>query len=180
MLIHIKELSSESSDLHEVKDTEWLAASLTGPAARPAPGAKLDVSVRAHAYGGNVFIQGHLKTELILQCARCATEWMQPTEYDFQQTLSPAHAETPEEKEEVELTRDDVDFNYYTGERVDLDPTLREELILQTPEFPLCKADCKGLCPNCGADLNKTTCQCEAPGKVDPRFAALQKIQIKK
>jgi len=184
MLIHVKELSAESTDLHEVKDSDWLSAALLGPAARPAPGAKLDVSVRAHAYSDNVFLQGNLKTELILLCSRCATEWMQPTDYPFTLTLSPAHAETREEKEEVELTRDDVEFNYYSTEKIDLDPTVREELILQTPEFPLCKTDCKGLCPTCGVDLNKTTCACkreeEQPPAVDPRFAALAKIQLKK
>lgn len=184
MLIKVKELSAESIDLREVKDFEWLAASLAGASARPAPAAKVDVSARVHSISGNVFVQAAMKTALLLQCARCATEWMQPTEYAFSLTLSPAMAETPEEAEEVELTKDDVDFTYYSGDSIDLDTSLREELILQTPEFPLCKPECNGLCPSCGIDLNKSTCRCAPPvaatAIAESPFAVLRTLQLKK
>ena len=53
---------------------------------------------------------------------------------------------------------------------------LREQFVLAVPFAPLCREDCKGLCPQCGIDLNTGTCACEKP--VDPRLAALKGLKI--
>lgn len=59
---------------------------------------------------------------------------------------------------------------------IDLVDVVREALILATPEFPLCRDDCRGLCPRCGADLNQGACGCR-PAADDPRWAALQALR---
>lgn len=56
----------------------------------------------------------------------------------------------------------------------DLDELLREDILLSLPTKVLCKSDCKGLCPMCGADLNNGPCGCKKP--VDPRLAVLQDL----
>jgi uncharacterized protein len=58
---------------------------------------------------------------------------------------------------------------------VDLTGPVREELILAVPEYVLCKDDCRGLCPRCGADLNAGPCQCRPES--DPRWAALEALK---
>jgi uncharacterized protein len=55
---------------------------------------------------------------------------------------------------------------------IDVRPAVREGWILAVPSFVLCREDCKGLCPTCGADRNTTACACDPPG--DPRWAALK------
>ena len=61
-------------------------------------------------------------------------------------------------------------------DRVDLEPLARESLILDLPLAPLCRDDCRGLCPTCGADLNQGACDCPVE-TVDPRWAALDVLR---
>jgi uncharacterized protein len=75
----------------------------------------------------------------------------------------------------MELAEDDLDLYSYEDEEVDLTPLFRDQVILAVPFAPLCKEDCKGLCPQCGADRNHETCDCKPP--VDPRWAALQTLK---
>ena len=62
-------------------------------------------------------------------------------------------------------------------EQVDLEPLAREALLLELPLAPLCRADCLGICPTCGADLNEGPCGC-APTARDPRWAALDDLRL--
>ena len=67
---------------------------------------------------------------------------------------------------------DDADTYPLTGDTLDLAPMARDALLLELPLAPLCRADCPGLCPTCGADLTEETCDCrEVPG--NPVWAAL-------
>jgi len=61
-------------------------------------------------------------------------------------------------------------------DQVDLEPLAREALTLDLPLAPLCAADCRGLCPTCGADLNAGDCDCP-PAPADPRWAALDVLR---
>lgn len=69
---------------------------------------------------------------------------------------------------------DNDDFILVEDMHFDLDELLREDILLEIPTKELCKPDCKGLCPMCGADLNVTACSCKPP--VDPRLAVLQTL----
>lgn len=71
----------------------------------------------------------------------------------------------------------DADILYleYGSKEIDLTPLLKEMIVLQHPIKMLCKEDCKGLCPHCGADLNKEQCQC-ADELTDPRWEKLRKL----
>ena len=60
---------------------------------------------------------------------------------------------------------------------VDLDPILREQVLLSLPEYPVCQEGCKGLCSVCGKNLNEGECGCDR--KVpDPRWAGLAKVKL--
>ncbi|HJV09433.1 MAG TPA: DUF177 domain-containing protein, partial [Acidimicrobiales bacterium] len=60
---------------------------------------------------------------------------------------------------------------------VDLEPLVREALVLDLPLAPLCEEDCRGLCPTCGADLNLGDCDCP-PAETDSRWAALDVLRL--
>jgi uncharacterized protein len=65
----------------------------------------------------------------------------------------------------------------YTGKVIDLDPILREQVLLALPGYPVCQEGCKGLCTVCGANLNERECGCDR--KVpDPRWAGLAKLKL--
>jgi uncharacterized protein len=69
-----------------------------------------------------------------------------------------------------------ADEETFTGREVDLDPVVREQLLLALPTYPVCRDSCKGLCPVCGTNLNDKECGCDR--KVpDPRWAGLEKFK---
>jgi len=61
----------------------------------------------------------------------------------------------------VELKSGDIDRVYFTGNTIDISIGIRESIILSIPTVPLCKENCRGLCPVCGIDLNTNSCNCK-------------------
>jgi len=82
----------------------------------------------------------------------------------------------PDADEGAEVAAEDLDLFAYDGEKIDLEPLLREQFVLAVPYAPLCSEDCKGLCPQCGIDRNTSSCNCEKP--IDPRLAALKGLKL--
>jgi uncharacterized protein len=70
----------------------------------------------------------------------------------------------------------DPDAFELDGDQLDLRPVVRELVLLDTPSTPLCRPDCAGLCPTCGANLNDGSCGCDAP-PADPRWSALDVLR---
>lgn len=62
------------------------------------------------------------------------------------------------------------------GDEVDLEPLVRDAVLLELPQAPLCRPDCQGLCPSCGVNRNEESCRCEAPR--DPRWGALDVLRM--
>src|SRR3990172_8238519 len=77
----------------------------------------------------------------------------------------------PKEKDE------DIDFETYKGDEIDLGGYLRELIAMSLPIKVLCVQECKGLCPNCGVNLNLEECSCK-DNWVDPRFAVLRNLKV--
>ena len=72
-------------------------------------------------------------------------------------------------------SEDNDDYIISNDGYIDADEALTEQILLELPLKHLCKEDCKGLCPKCGTDLNKSTCNCETK-EPDPRFDVLRKL----
>ena len=105
---------------------------------------------------------GYMRLELAVTipyetvCARCAREVDGEFEISFIRTVVPeGMIEDAEEKEE--------DFAVVKNGMLDIDEQLSEILLMEFPTRVLCDEDCKGLCPVCGVNLNKETCDCEMP-----------------
>ena len=92
-------------------------------------------------------------------------------------SVVPDHPDHPDHEEGAEVSEEDLDVFPFDGERVDLEPLLREQFVLAVPFAPLCAETCKGLCPQCGIDRNTASCSCQPP--IDPRLAALQGLKIR-
>jgi uncharacterized protein len=74
----------------------------------------------------------------------------------------------------MELQREDLDMEFYDGEAIDLGQIIQKQVILTIPFNPLCQENCKGLCPHCGTNKNKETCECSEEKIVDPRLEVLK------
>ncbi len=88
----------------------------------------------------------------------------------------PARRSRSAADENVELQKDDLIRSVYEGDAVDLDELVREQILLALPTRTLCREECKGLCPECGANLNAGECDC-AQKEIDPRWAALADLK---
>ena len=116
-------------------------------------------TIKLRAFGRAVRLQGRVDTVLTLQCCRCLEPYSYPLTSRIDVTLFPETDIVPEE--ETELGREDLKASFFSGEEVDLSGLIREQIILGAPLNPLCRDLCKGLCPQCGANLNEGDCRCE-------------------
>jgi uncharacterized protein len=120
---------------------------------------------------------GTAKTELELSCSRCLEPFRMTVDVPFDLRYLPASAMKTEDERETQ--DEDLDISYYRDDQIDLNELLREQFYLALPMKPLCQEECKGLCPQCGTNLNTSTCECE-PDLVDPRLAVLRSFQSKR
>jgi uncharacterized protein len=119
---------------------------------------------------------GTVATTLELACSRCLEPFTLPVNATFDLRYLPQGAAADDEtSEESETEDDDVSTTFYQDEAIDLSELLREQFYLVLPMKPLCSESCKGLCPECGANLNVETCACK-PQWEDPRLAALKAL----
>ena len=116
-------------------------------------------------------IKGTVRTELELPCSRCLEPYHLPVDAALDVRYLPASELSSDDEREV--AEEDVDISYYTDDQIDLIELLREQFYLALPMKPLCREDCRGLCPQCGVNRNTGTCECE-PGWEDPRLAPLK------
>ena len=137
--------------------------------------ARITGLVHLSKHGHDILVRGSLSGHLELACGRCLESFAAPAAIDFDLLLVPGPATASAAEEE--LSRTDLDLDYYTGEMVDLESLLREQIILMMPLKPLCDEACKGLCPHCGANLNRETCVCKTDNVHSP-FAQLAKLKI--
>jgi uncharacterized protein len=121
---------------------------------------------------GEIIVRGKVTTELDLQCSRCLREFRKPLDIPVNVVYHPIE-EIAEERHE--LKDDEMDMGFYGGEEIDLQELVREQVLLNMQMKPLCNDNCKGLCPNCGADLNAGLCGCNIR-KIDPRLEVLKKL----
>lgn len=100
------------------------------------------------------------------ECARCLKEIKGNKIITFNKTVT--------DKETLQ-DEDNDDYVILTDETLDVDEALIEQILLDFPSKHLCKEDCKGLCPKCGADLNISPCDCDTREQ-DPRFDILREL----
>jgi uncharacterized protein len=104
-----------------------------------------------------VMANGRISGHFWVTCARClGVARISVDEPDLRLTFLPPGSEMP--KEELEL--EDLDTFVHDGQQLDLEPVVREYLVLAIPMVPLCREDCSGLCVECGVNLNDETCSC--------------------
>ncbi len=124
----------------------------------------------------SIHVRGRLSARLELQCGRCLENFPFAVDQDLDLFYLPHRAEDEDEEEdEVELADRDMVVAYYQGERLDLGEMLREQFFLTIPMKRLCREECAGICPTCGANRNARPCQCP-PVEADARLGGLAAV----
>jgi len=120
-----------------------------------------------------ILAKGTLHTEVEVTCSRCLSPFGCLLTLDFEEEYFPIVDVTGG----VPLPLPDEPGCFIIDEHhiLDLTEMIRQYALLSIPMKPLCKADCAGLCPNCGCNLNRETCNC-APQETDPRLSRLREL----
>jgi uncharacterized protein len=154
-----------------------------GEGASEGLGGDVAVTVRAHKMGRDLFLDGTLSGELDLECGRCLSRYRQPIRERFRLLLEPAGDRVPADPEgAAALARDglylsdELEAGWFRGIEIDLGGYFQEGIALLFPVQPLCREECRGLCPSCGADRNAVACECEQVNASSP-FAALRGLR---
>jgi DUF177 domain-containing protein len=131
----------------------------------------VDLAFEIHKDKDKFRLVGTVVTELELPCSRCLEPFRLPVAAPFDLRYLPASTASSEPEREVD--DEDLETSFYENDAIDLNELLREQFYLALPMKPLCQEDCRGLCPQCGTNLNTGTCDC-APVWEDPRLAPLK------
>lgn len=124
----------------------------------------------------DIRVVGQMATRVEVACARCLDAVGRDIKRDFDLLYRPQGADAG--REEISVTEAEAEIGYYTGDGVQLEDILREQLLLDVPIKTVCREDCKGLCPHCGQNLNQGSCKCVAE-QSDPRWDALRDLRDK-
>ena len=136
----------------------------------------LQVALHYMRSGEDLLFDGTLSADLAGQCARCLEEFPLALSRPFSWVLLPANPQGVFGRE-TELNQEDLAASFYSGDSVDVSLLVREQFFLSLPSSPLCQETCKGLCEQCGVNLNSEECSCP-PGWADLRLAALATLRL--
>jgi uncharacterized protein len=127
--------------------------------ARVPDDAPVDAELLLESVVEGILASGDLSGTFALTCARCLTPVERPFRVDVRELFAPG------------VMAEDADGYPIADEQIDLEPMIRDAVVLAMPYSPLCRADCLGLCERCGGNRNVGECAC-AP-EPDRRWAPL-------
>lgn len=125
------------------------------------PGSSVEFELRLESVVEGVLVTGAAEVTLAGQCGRC----LEPISFDEEIDLQELYLYPDKEPDDEEASRLEDDL-------LDLEPLLRDTVVLDLPYTPLCRPDCAGLCPDCGANLNADSDHAH-DDRIDPRWAGL-------
>jgi uncharacterized protein len=133
-------------------------------------GSPVELDLRLEAVMEGVLVSGTARVHVVGECARC----LDPLEHDLEVELQELYTYDDEDDVPIEGVEDE-EVSRLDGDLLDLEPLVRDAVVLSLPFGPLCRDDCPGLCPDCGARL------ADDPGhdhgeRIDPRWAALAEV----
>lgn len=132
----------------------------------------VDADIQATHTDPGALLQGDVRATVSGQCVRCLRPIRTPVDARFaEQYYATLHVESGSPMPEPPRDAKTIGSDF----RIDLTPLIREEVILATPPAPLCRPDCRGLCPVCGLDLNESPHEHEQP--LDERWSQLRALK---
>lgn len=170
MRIEIEKLEGGRGDFAHVYQPDELnpvdeRVNLAGPA---------EVKAAIRRTGQAVAVNGRIETRVKLECDRCLKLLELPVSADF--ALEYITEADYESSSVAALSEEEMSVSVFDGESIDVDEIVKEQILLAVPVRTLCREECKGICPECGIDLNTGQCDCAAE-EVDPRWAALKSFK---
>jgi len=160
--VDVRDLVAAPGSTRRLAVREAVAGLSTGladvPEDRP-----VQADLRLESLVEGILVTGEVQGSEVLSCARCLKPVDTPFRLQVQELFAPG------------VTSDDDEYPVVDG-WIDLEPMLRDAILLAMPFAPLCRPDCRGLCERCGGDRNLGECRCEPA--VDARWEALSGLAL--
>lgn len=177
MQLKIFDIPAEGLDLVAKSDADpWYRRIIQEAFREDYPGSLATLELHFLKTCDNVTMTGVADVDLTPTCDGCLESFAHHVSIPVEVVLAPVRETPGTDPDEIKLESEDLNFAFYTGDSINLADLVREFLVLSIPIRYLCKEDCKGICPHCGANLNRKACSCRPPSG-DPRFAVLKKIR---
>ena len=187
MRVNIDEIKEDGLGRSWDLTREQLDAVVAGDRAGYRARAKAHVDAHLEKVERRVRIDAKAVAAVTAACGRCLAPVSLDVPVEFELTLVP---EDEYEEAEPRAEKDphkghgggsfearEAEEETYSGKTIDLDPILREQILLALPAYPVCGEGCKGLCPVCGTNLNDRECGCDRHVP-DPRWAGLKNVKL--
>lgn len=168
MLVERSQIPPEGLDLEVYEEPSW--GDVEGLWLSLAP---IEASFHLERKANGILASGAFTTTAVVLCSRCSEPVSVPVSDQF--AILFTGASEAFRAEESELSAAEMDVDVMQDDRLDVSRFLRENVLLSLPLQPLCRAECRGLCPHCGINLNETSCQCQVQ-EGDPRLLPLQHL----
>ena len=139
----------------------------------------LEVEVSFARRNGRIFVTGSIDLVIQHSCDRCLAEFELPRHITFRVVFDLNGEDPALTAREYECDQSEMDVVFLKDTVIDLGAILSQQVIMAVPQKNLCRSDCRGFCPGCGADLNKNKCSCEV-GDSDSPFGVLRQLTTKK
>ena len=121
----------------------------------------------------DVYLRGAVMTGVVVSCSRCLDRLSYPIDSDLKSHFVPSDDWSTAERD-VELHASDFDAEVYKNQQIDLTQSIKDSILLAVPVICLCNEDCKGICFQCGKNLNQGLCKCQNESFADPRLESLK------
>lgn len=175
-VLKVQDVDEAGKDFDFPVTRAWLARVLAGTDIGANEGAEDGrLTFRAQKQGADVIVHGHVRASLIAQCARCLADAPIDVDVDMASLFTARGGDLRPEPDEVELTPEDLEREFYSGDQIVLDDVVRENLLLEVPIKPLCDEACAGI-PVPAEVAGPADLRASGEGGVDPRFAPLLKL----
>ncbi len=169
MIVNVSEIGDGGLSLDLKRGPGWLGGSEKSEVASVDSDIEFHIDLLRTA--GEISVRGKIGFLAAARCSRCLSDVSVDTNLEVKLILSPSETERKEE------AGGEIDYETYRGRKIDLNDYMREQVNLSLPYKVLCAEDCRGLCSECGQNLNEQRCGCETHQK-DSRFAVLKNIKI--
>jgi len=178
MIIDLRTILEGSRNFEFSLDNDWLQKS-----EQDDPGfaldQKLEVNASIYKAGDKFILEGEFQGGIKINCDRCLEPFHHDVKVRFRSVMAliSLHNDQPDKRTDKELIEEDLDIDIIKADVIDLKDIIKEQIFLNLPMKLICSADCRGLCPQCGVNLNLETCSCLSD-KGHPAFKRLKTLKF--
>lgn len=179
LYIRTSDIPRGGLDVVATRGKTWISGVLEGMNAYPFRTCRmLSLSLFLALEGRDLEVNGSFSVEGEGECDRCAEPVSLELEREFRTVFIPASRD-PDDAADIELREGDLEVSFYDGGGIEVADIFWEQVALALPTKVLCREDCSGLCPRCGADRNRSECDCSGDSREGP-FDVLKTLRREK